>query len=62
MKVKALFELLVQVTSRDFCAGAIIENEEVVEAAPILAYTIGWHRKRFVDYFRRRYCNVEVVW
>jgi hypothetical protein len=54
--------MLVRITSDDFCAGVIIENDHVVETAPILKFTLGWHRSRFVTYFRCRYCEVEPVW
>jgi hypothetical protein len=54
--------MLVQVTCNRFCAGAILKDDHIAEAAPVLSFTIGWHRTRFVTYFRRRYCKVEPVW
>lgn len=54
--------MIVQVTCERFCAGAVIENDRVIEAAPIIAFTVGWHRARFLTYFRKRYYKVEPVW
>jgi len=41
--------MLVEVSARYFCAGIIIENGLIREAAPILAWSIG----KDYDYFKR---------
>jgi hypothetical protein len=54
--------MLVQVTTSYYCAGAIIENDRVVAAAPILQGYIGWQRVRLVKHIRARGGKIEVVW
>jgi hypothetical protein len=59
--------VLVQITSpsnisKPYCAGLVVENDHVVEAAPILRWTIGKHRDFIVKYFRNRGDKVEVTW
>jgi hypothetical protein len=55
-------KMLVQISNSKICAGVVIENDHVVEAAPCVAYCIGWHRLRVLQYFRvKRGCKVEVV-
>jgi hypothetical protein len=53
--------MLVQVTGKTFCAGAIFERGHVVHAAPFLCKTLGWNRDRFARHFRARGCSIEVV-
>lgn len=33
--------MLVQITAPHFCAGLVVERDKVVEAAPILGWTMG---------------------
>jgi hypothetical protein len=53
--------LLVRITGSNYCAGLVLENDIVIEAAPILAFTVGWHRQRLVNYFRQRRFLIEPV-
>jgi hypothetical protein len=50
-----------QITTDRYCAGVVIINNIVVEAAPILRWTIGWHRYRLLTYFRQQGHKVEAV-
>jgi hypothetical protein len=54
--------MLVQVSGPTFCAGLVLEDNRVVEAAPILRFTLGWHRHKLVTYFRRRGYRIKPVW
>jgi hypothetical protein len=54
--------VLAQVTTDHYCAGLVIEDDHVIEAAPIIKWTIGWHRYRLLKYFRERGDKVEAVW
>lgn len=49
-------ETLMQITAPHFCAGLVLVDNQVTEAAPILRYMIGWtitrvwlycHKKRW---------------
>jgi hypothetical protein len=53
--------VLVQITTDRYCAGVVIDNDHVVEAAPIVNWTIGWHRYRLLKYFRQRGHKIEAV-
>lgn len=54
--------MLVRVTSTNFCAGLVLENDWVVRAAPILRRFVGWHRAHLASFLRRQGYQVEVVW
>jgi len=45
---------LVQITSRWFCAGVVLDADVVIEAAPIIKYMKGWSRERVVAYCKQR--------
>lgn len=45
-------EALGQITAPFFCAGFVVRGRKVVEAAPIVAYMIGWTTERV-----RLYCS-----
>jgi hypothetical protein len=53
--------VLAQITTNRYCAGVVLENDRVIEAAPILRWLIGWHRYRLLKYFRERGDKVEAV-
>jgi hypothetical protein len=47
--------MLVQVTAPHFCAGLVLdETGTVVEAAPILGWTVGKHWRELRPYFAKR--------
>lgn len=54
--------MLAQVTTNRFCAGLVIRDGVVVEAAPILRHTIGWRTYRLLSYYRGLGHRVEMVW
>jgi len=47
-------ETLVQVTSKYFCAGVIIEDGKVTYAAPIVWYMVGWSEGKFRGYVEKK--------
>jgi hypothetical protein len=49
-------EILAQITGPHFSAGIVLQDDYVVEAAPILRYMRGWRRDRV-----RRFC-VDKDW
>ena len=53
--------MLVQVTAPHFCAGIILKDGIVTEAAPILRWAIGWRRARLSEYFREKGWKAIVV-
>ena len=50
-----------QVTAPHFCAGMVTYGHEVVEAAPVLKWTVGRHRSELRNYFRYRGWSVVHV-
>lgn len=46
---------LIQISSGYFCAGVVIENDLVIEAAPIVMYMKGWSHERVISYCRRKH-------
>lgn len=53
--------MLVQVTAPHFCAGLVLENDVVVEAAPILSWTLRRSRRVLSQAFRTRGWSVRIV-
>jgi len=53
--------VLAQVTAPHFCAGVVLTNDVVTEAAPILRYMVGWSRDRVRDYASGKGWQVKVV-
>ena len=51
---------LLQVKNNYLCAGLVIENEVVVEAAPILKYMIGWTCSRVMGYCTYKNWEYEI--
>jgi hypothetical protein len=43
-------ENLIQIHSKYFTAGIVLEGDTVVRAAPIIKWMIGWPRQRVIDY------------
>ena len=53
--------LLAQVTAPHFCAGIILADNVVIEAAPIISYMRGWNRDKVRDYCTRKGWRVRLV-
>jgi hypothetical protein len=53
--------VLVQIATSYYCAGAIIKDDRVVAAAPILQGYVGWRRDRLLKYIRARGDKIEIV-
>lgn len=54
-------ELLFRVTAPHFCAGLVVRDDKVVEAAPILRWTIGKSIYWLVGYFAGKEWTCEKV-
>lgn len=54
-------EQLVQVTAPHFCAGIVLKNGVVTEAAPILKWTIGKQKEWLSTYFKQKGWTEEMV-
>jgi hypothetical protein len=53
--------MLVQVTAPHFCAGLVLVDGVVTEAAPILKWAIGKRREWLSDYFRQKGWKAVVI-
>lgn len=55
--------MLIQITAPHFCAGAVLIDDIVTEAAPILkSYGfIGWDRNKVRSYCRRHNWQIKIV-
>jgi hypothetical protein len=53
--------MLLRIDSTYFCAGAILNNEVCVEAAPIIKYMVGWKFGKIMDYSNQKRWNVQVL-
>ena len=53
-------EMLAQIDAPHFCAGIVLRDEHVVEAAPIVGYMKRWSRDRVREYCRRKGWRVRV--
>jgi hypothetical protein len=54
-------ELLAQVSAPHMCAGLVLVNARVTQAAPILSYMRGWTARRVKDYCDRKGWTIERV-
>jgi hypothetical protein len=54
-------ELLAAVDASHFYAGIVLQDDHVVEAAPILKYMTGWTRDRVRSYCAAKGWHVVVV-
>lgn len=50
---------LLRVVAPHFVAGIVTDGESVREAAPIMAYMLGWDATRFRAYVRQKSWKVE---
>lgn len=55
-------EILAQITAPHFCAGIVLWDDKVVEAAPIAHYMKHWDRDRVRTYCKDRDWKITVVW
>lgn len=53
--------MLLRISAPYFVAGAIVKNETIVHAAPILKYTVGWSQFKFLNHCRGKGWKIEVV-
>lgn len=53
--------ILYQVKAPHFCAGLIVDETRVIDAAPILRWSMGKTRKYLKDYFERKGWKVAFV-
>jgi hypothetical protein len=54
-------KVLLQITHGEICAGVELQRNYVVNPAPVLRFTMGWHRARLENYYRRKGGKVEQV-
>lgn len=55
-------ETLAQIDAPHFCAGIVLWNDAVTEAADIVKYMRKWSRDRVRDYCKTKGWKVTVVW
>lgn len=55
-------ETLAQIDAPHFCAGIVLWDDKVVEAADIVRYMRKWSRDRVRDYCKGKGWKVSVVW
>jgi len=55
--------MLIQVSSPDrgICAGLVVIDGEVVQAAPVLRFTLGWPYARLMRYLRHRGLQTAIL-
>jgi hypothetical protein len=62
LEERPLMETVLQVTAPHYCAGVVVDKDQyVIEAAPILGWTVGWHVRRLMNYFKRKNYQVVIV-
>jgi hypothetical protein len=55
-------EILAAIDAKHFYAGIVLQDDRVVEAAPIVKYMKNWSRDRVRDYCKDKGWNVTVIW
>jgi hypothetical protein len=53
--------VLAQITTKNFVAAIVLEQDVVTETAPILRFLKGWSRDRVRDYCKRYNWQIAVV-
>jgi hypothetical protein len=53
-------ESLVRVDAPHYCAGLIVINNKVIDAAPILLWSLGKRWPDLLDYFHRKQYQVQM--
>jgi hypothetical protein len=56
-----VIDILAQIEAPHFVAGIVLQDDIVVETAPILRYMRKWDRKRVREYCQRNAWKVVVV-
>jgi hypothetical protein len=58
-----MIEILAQITSTKpkFCAGIVLFDDVVVEAAPIVKYMKKWSRDQVREYCKKRGWEISIV-
>jgi hypothetical protein len=61
--MKPVIEILAQISSRkpQFCAGIVLWDDKVIEAAPIVGYMKRWSRDRVRAYCKTRGWEISVI-
>jgi hypothetical protein len=57
-------EILAQITAKKpvkFCAGIVLWDDKVIEAAPIVQWMKRWDRNRVREYCRKRGWKISIV-
>lgn len=54
-------EILARITAPHFCAGIVLWDDKVVEAAPIVRRMKGWSRAKVRDHCRDKGWTISVV-
>lgn len=57
-----MVETLAQIDAPHFCAGIVLWDDKVVEAADIVKYMRRWTRDKVRDYCAKKQWRVSVVW
>lgn len=55
-------ETLAQIDAPHFCAGLVLWDDRVEEAADIVKYMRKWNRDRVRDYCKTKGWRISVVW
>lgn len=55
-------ETLARIVAPHFCAGIVLWDDKVVEAAPIVKYMRKWSRAKVRDYCADKGWKISVVW
>lgn len=53
--------MLVQLYAPHFCAGLVVQEQRVTDAAPIVRYMLGWSASRVLNYCRQKGWRTKVV-
>lgn len=51
--------ILFQINASHFCAGGVIENRLIINAAPIIKYMIGWNVEKAYYFCIKRKWNIK---
>lgn len=54
-------EVLAQITAPHFCAGLVLKDDVVSEAAPIIKYMVGWSRDKVRNYTRHKNWKARII-
>lgn len=54
-------EILIRITAPHYCAGLVARDGRVIEAAPILRWTVGKKAEAVIEYAVRKKYHVKVL-